>query len=214
MSELLLFTVILLIFSIILHEIAHGYAAFALGDPTAKNAGRLTLNPLPHIDLVGSVLIPAFLVLTSAGFLFGWAKPVPYNPLNLRNQRFGEGLVAIAGPAMNIAIAIIFSLVIRFGSALPDTFIALAALVVLINLFLGLFNLIPIPPLDGYTVLRSVLPYKFALMFRNFERKVQSFGILSLFLFIFLFISVLSGPFFALVQQIFILFTGTTIGAF
>ncbi|MBL1434192.1 site-2 protease family protein [Candidatus Wolfebacteria bacterium] len=214
MSELLLFTVVLLIISIILHEIAHGYAAYALGDPTAKNAGRLTLNPLPHIDIVGSVLIPAFLVLTSAGFLFGWAKPVPYNPLNLKNQRFGEGLVSIAGPAMNIGIAIIFSLVIRFGSGLPETFISLAALVVLINLFLGLFNLIPIPPLDGYTVLRSILPYRFAVSFRNFERKVQSLGILSLFLFIFVFISILSNPFFALVQQIFTLFTGTSLGSF
>jgi Zn-dependent protease len=214
MSVLILFTVVLLIISIILHEVSHGYAAYALGDPTAKNAGRLTLNPLPHIDLVGSVLIPAFLVLTSAGFLFGWAKPVPYNPLNLKNQRFGEGLVALAGPATNIAIALIFSLVIRFGSALPETFISLAAIVVLINLFLGLFNLIPLPPLDGYTVLRSLLPYKFALMFQNFERKVQSLGILSMFLFIFLFISVLSGPFFAFVQTIFTIFTGTTLGAF
>jgi len=214
MSALLLFTVVLLIVSIILHEVSHGYAAYALGDPTAKNAGRLTLNPLPHIDLVGSVLIPAFLVLTSAGFLFGWAKPVPYNPLNLKNQRFGEGLVALAGSATNIAIALIFSLVIRFGSALPETFVSLAAIVVLINLFLGLFNLIPIPPLDGYTVLRSLLPYKFALMFRDFERKVQSLGILSMFLFIFLFISVLSGPFFAFVQTIFIIFTGTGVGSF
>ena len=214
MSALILFTVVLLIVSIILHEVSHGFAAYALGDPTAKNAGRLTLNPLPHIDLVGSVLIPAFLVLTSAGFLFGWAKPVPYNPLNLKNQRFGEGLVAIAGPAMNIFIALVFSLVIRFGSTLPETFISLAAIVVLINLFLGLFNLIPIPPLDGYTVLRSILPYKFSLPFQNFERKVQSLGILSLFLFIFLFISVLSGPFFAFVQIIFSIFTGTTLGSF
>lgn len=214
MSELLLFTVILLIFSIILHEIAHGYAAYALGDPTAKNAGRLTLNPLPHIDLMGSIIIPAFLVITSAGFLFGWAKPVPYNPLNLKNQRFGEALVAAAGPAVNIFIALIFSLVIRFGGGLPDTFIALSALVVLINLFLALFNLIPIPPLDGYTVLRSLLPYRFAMTFRNFERKVQSLGIISLFIFIFLFITVLSGPFFSLVQSIFVLFTGTPLGLF
>tara|TARA_B100000508_G_scaffold60333_1_gene47398 strand:- start:415551 stop:416195 length:645 start_codon:yes stop_codon:yes gene_type:complete len=214
MSELILFTVILLIVSIILHEVAHGYAAYALGDPTAKNAGRLTLNPLPHIDFVGSVLIPAFLVITSAGFLFGWAKPVPYNPLNLRNQRFGEAIVAIAGPATNIFIALIFSLVIRFGAGLPDTFIALSALVVLINLFLGLFNLIPLPPLDGYTVLRSLLPYRFAMGFQNFERKIQSLGIISLFLFIFIFITVLSGPFFAIVQSIFTLFTGAPLGVF
>ncbi|XKT75245.1 MAG: site-2 protease family protein [Patescibacteria group bacterium UBA2103] len=214
MSEVFLFTVLILIISIILHEVSHGYAANALGDPTAKLAGRLTLNPIPHIDLVGSVLIPAFLVLTSAGFLFGWAKPVPYNPLNLKNQRFGEGIVAFAGPAVNLLIALIFGLIIRFGEGLPDTFLALSALVVLVNLFLGLFNLIPIPPLDGYTVLRTLLPYKFALMFRNFEQKVQSFGIISLFLFIFLFISVLSGPFFALVQYVFTLIVGAPLSLF
>lgn len=214
MSEILIFTVLILIISIILHEVSHGYAAYALGDPTAKLAGRLTLNPIPHIDLVGSVLIPAFLVLTSAGFLFGWAKPVPYNPLNLKNQRFGEGIVAFAGPGINIAIALIFGLIIRFGEGLPDTFISLAALVVLVNLFLALFNLIPIPPLDGYTVLRTLLPYKFALAFRNFEQKVQSLGIISLFLFIFIFISVLSGPFFALVQYFFTLITGAPLSLF
>jgi Zn-dependent protease len=214
MSELLIFTVLLLIVSIILHEVAHGYAAYALGDPTAKLAGRLTLNPIPHIDLVGSVIIPAFLVLTSAGFLFGYAKPVPYNPANLKNQRFGEALVAGAGPATNIAIAIIFSLIIRFGGALPDTFIALSALVVLINLFLGVFNLVPVPPLDGYTVLRSILPYKFAVPLQNFERKMQSMGILSLFLFIFIFITFLSTPFFIFVQYLFTLLTGAPLTAF
>ena len=214
MPELLFFTVLLLIISIILHEVAHGYAAYALGDPTAKMAGRLTLNPIPHVDLLGSVIIPAFLVLTSAGFLFGWAKPVPYNPNNLSNQRWGEAIVAFAGPGVNILLALIFSLIIRFGDALPETFIALSALVVLVNLFLALFNLIPIPPLDGYTVLRSLLPYRFALPLRSFEERVQSLGILSLFIFIFIFILVLSGPFFLLIQSIFTLFTGAPLGSF
>lgn len=214
MTEIAIFTILLLIISIILHEVAHGYAAYALGDPTAKLAGRLTLNPIPHIDLVGSVLIPAFLVLTSAGFLFGYAKPVPYNPLNLKNQRFGEGLVAVAGPATNIFIALIFTLVIRFGEGLPETFIALSALVVFINLFLGMLNLIPIPPLDGYTVLRSILPYRFAVPLQNFERKLQSLGILSFFIFIFIFIAFLAKPFFLFVQYLFMLLTGAQLGAF
>lgn len=214
MSELFIFTVLLLIISIILHEVAHGYAAYALGDPTAKLAGRLTLNPIPHIDLFGSVLIPALLVLTSAGFLFGYAKPVPYNPANLKNQRYGEAIVAGAGPATNIAIALIFSLIIRFGAGLPDAFLALSALVVLINLFLAIFNLIPIPPLDGYTVLRSLLPYRFAVRFQDFERKMQSMGILSLFLFIFIFITFLSTPFFIFVQYLFTLLTGAPLSVF
>ncbi len=102
-------TIVVLIFSVILHEVAHGYAANALGDPTARLAGRLTLNPIPHIDIVGSVLIPAFLVFTHAGILFGWAKPVPYNPFNLKHRRWGETLVAFAGPGTNLFIAVVFA---------------------------------------------------------------------------------------------------------
>lgn len=214
MTELAIVTIAILIISIILHEVSHGYMAYALGDPTAKLAGRLTLNPIPHIDLIGSVIIPAFLVITSAGFLFGWAKPVPYNPLNLKNQRYGEALVAVAGSATNILLAVLFALIIRFGAGLPDTFITLAAVVVLINLFLGLFNLIPIPPLDGYTLLRSVLPYKFSVPLQNLERRVQSLGILSLFVFIFLFIFLFSKPFFALVSYLFVVLVGPGISLF
>ena len=106
------FSLAVLVLSIIVHEVAHGYAANALGDPTAKLAGRLTLNPLPHVDLVGSVLIPAFLVLTQSSLLFGWAKPVPYNPNNLNKsafaRRWGEFTVSIAGVATNLAIAVLF----------------------------------------------------------------------------------------------------------
>lgn len=209
MTEVYIITIAILIISIILHEVSHGYAAQALGDPTAKLAGRLTLNPLPHIDFVGSILIPALLVITNAQFLFGWAKPVPYNPANLKNQRFGEAFVAAAGSCTNLLLAGIFALFIRFGEGLPETFISLAALVVFINLFLGLFNLIPFPPLDGYTVLRGLLPYRFALPLKRFEEKIQSLGILSLFLFIFLFISILATPFFLFVSFMF----GVLVGA-
>ena len=106
-----------LILSIIVHELAHGYAADSLGDPTARHAGRLTLNPLPHIDILGSLLLPALLIFTHSPLLFGWAKPVPYNPYNLRNRRFGEAFVAIAGSATNIALAILFGLLVRYGAA-------------------------------------------------------------------------------------------------
>lgn len=104
--ELQIFYFIVLIFSIIIHEVAHGYAAYMLGDATAKLQGRLTLNPAPHIDPIGSLLVPLICVLSPGGFLFGWAKPVPYNPYNLRNQRWGESLVAVAGVATNLFLAL------------------------------------------------------------------------------------------------------------
>src|SRR6187551_394274 len=113
--ETTIFTVIVLIISVILHEVAHGWAANALGDPTARLQGRLSLNPLRHIDPVGSILIPAVLVLTNSSFLFGWAKPVPYNPYNLKNQRWGEAIVGIAGVATNLLLAVLFAFIARYG---------------------------------------------------------------------------------------------------
>lgn len=200
---------IILIFSIIVHEVAHGYAANALGDPTARLSGRLTLNPLPHIDPMGSIIIPAFLVLTGSSLLFGWAKPVPYNPHNLKNKRWGEMVVAGAGAATNLLLAIIFGLIIHFGSSsLPVPALTLAASITLINLFLGLFNLIPFPPLDGFTVLRSALPWHLAMRFDRFERYIRSVGILSLIAFLLLFSLILTGPFFLLVSKVFTLLTG------
>jgi Zn-dependent protease len=198
----ILFTILVLILSIIVHEVAHGYAANALGDPTAKLAGRLTLNPVPHVDPIGSILIPGLLVATNAGMLFGWAKPVPYNPHNLRNARWGEAIVGIAGVATNLFIALVFALVARYAfSAGMDAFGAIAATIVLVNLFLGLFNLIPFPPLDGFTVLRGLLPLRYSISLQQFEARVGGFTGLLIFLIVFSY--VFSGPFFSFVQTVF-----------
>ncbi len=201
---------VILILSIIAHEVAHGYAADSLGDPTARLAGRLTLNPLPHIDPVGSVIIPALLVFTGSTIFFGWAKPVPYNPYNLKNHRWGEALVAVAGSTTNILLAIIFGIIVRFGSAfgLDATTLSLAATITFVNLFLGLFNLIPFPPLDGFTALRAALPWNISSGLRHFEQKVRTMGVLSLFLFLFVFSFIFVQPFLMLVTWIFSLLTG------
>lgn len=204
-----IFTIIVLIFSIIIHEVAHGYAAYALGDPTAKLSGRLTLNPAPHIDPIGSVLIPGVLVLTGAGFLFGWAKPVPYNPYNLKNQRWGEAIVGAAGVLTNLAIAVVFAIIARIAFGMGEAgFAELASLVVFVNLFLGLFNLLPIPPLDGYTVLRGLLPPKHSLAFRDFEEKIMRGGIFTLIIILFVFVQFLSAPFYNFVRSIFEVLVG------
>lgn len=204
-----IFIIAILIFSVIVHEVAHGYAANALGDTTARLAGRLTLNPLPHIDLFGSVLIPAFLVFTHAGILFGWAKPVPYNPYNLKNQRWGEAFVAIAGPGTNLLIAVLFAIGIRIGgNFLTPAAVALAGYIVLINLFLGLFNLIPIPPFDGYTVLSRALPYRHAAVMQNFEQRIRSWGPLGLIVVLFIVVYFLAAPFSQLVFLLFHLLVG------
>lgn len=199
-----------LILSVIAHEVAHGYAANSLGDPTARLAGRLTLNPLPHIDLMGSIILPALLVFTHSPILFGWAKPVPYNPYNLKNRRWGETLVAVAGSATNILLAIIFGLIVRFGSAagFDATALSLAATIAFINLFLGLLNLIPFPPLDGFTVLRSALPWHLSSGLSRLENRVRTAGVLSLILFLIVFSYVFAEPFFNLVLWLFKLIAG------
>ena len=147
-----------LIISIVLHEVAHGYAAFLLGDLTAKHAGRLTLNPVSHIDLLGTIIVPATLILFSFGIVFGWAKPVPYNPYNLRH-RYGEALVAGAGPAVNIILAVIFGILYRVGVDLfPEALLSVLSVAVFVNLFLAFLNLIPLPPLDGSKIVFNLLP--------------------------------------------------------
>lgn len=207
--EATIFTVLVLILSVVIHEVAHGWAANALGDPTARLQGRLSLNPIRHIDPIGSVLIPAILVLTNSSFLFGWAKPVPYNPYNLKNQRWGEAIVGGAGVATNLLIAVLFAFIARaaFGAGMVE-FATLASLVTLVNLSLGLFNLIPIPPLDGYTVLRGLLPYRASLSLRRIEERVEAGGILSLILILFLFSYFFAAPFGALIRAAFAFLIG------
>ena len=154
------FSIAVLIMSVVIHEVSHGYAADSLGDPTARLAGRLTLNPLKHLDPFGSVLLPALTYLFG-GFIFGWAKPVPYNPYNLKNQRWGPAVVAGAGPLANILIALIFGLAVRFfGNFLAAGFVQIALAIIFINLILAIFNLVPIPPLDGSKILFAALPYR------------------------------------------------------
>ncbi len=154
----IIFWVLVLGFSVILHEVAHGYMANYLGDPTARLQGRLTLNPLKHIDPFGTIIFPFILALTQSPILFGWAKPVPYNPDNIKNLH-GEALVAGAGPATNILLALIFGLSMRFlGGSMSEEMLGAFAIITSINIFLAIFNLVPIPPLDGSKVLSGILP--------------------------------------------------------
>ena len=158
-----IFYIAILIMSVVIHEVSHGFVAEYFGDDTARYAGRLTLNPIVHLDMFGSIILPALLVLTSSPFLFGWAKPVPYNPNNLRDRKWGTVWVAAAGIIANFTLAIIFGLVIRLtaGLDLPPDFYFITSVIVIVNLALGLFNLIPIPPLDGSKILMSLLPPSF-----------------------------------------------------
>ncbi|MFH1392558.1 MAG: site-2 protease family protein, partial [bacterium] len=165
---------VILILSIVIHEYAHGYAAYKLGDPTAKNMGRLTLNPIAHIDIFGSILVPLLMYLTT-GFVFGWAKPVPYNPYFLRNQKYGPALVAVAGPSANLVTALVFGILFRFLALEGFT------LIVLINIILAVFNLVPIPPLDGSKILFAFIPDRYNHIKIVFER----FGFMLLLFFIF-----------------------------
>jgi len=155
------FIFIIVIFSVIIHEVCHGYTAYFFGDQTAKYQGRLTLNPLKHIDIFGSILLPLLLIITNAGIFLGWAKPVPYNPYNLRNRAVAEPIIAFSGPLSNFFLAFIFAMVARimiafnFGS--PE-FLKVIFIIVFTNIILAVFNLIPIPPLDGSRIITAFLP--------------------------------------------------------
>jgi Zn-dependent protease len=164
-----IFEIIVLVFSAIIHEYMHGFVADKLGDPTARQMGRLTLNPIPHIDLFGSIIVPLLMVVGNFGFVFGWAKPVPVNPYNLRDQKYGWAKVAIAGPAGNLILALMFGLFLRFvpvSGSLSDFLV----IIVYINLVLMIFNLVPIPPLDGSRVLAAFLPPKAQAAYFSLER--------------------------------------------
>lgn len=186
----IVFQIGVLIFSVVIHEVSHGYAALALGDRTAQDAGRLTLNPVKHIDPFGSILLPA-ISFYLGGFIFGWAKPVPYNPYNLRNHKWGPAIVGVAGPLSNIALAIIFGLILRFAasnitllsSPFLQNFVSIAATIAFLNVLLAVFNLIPIPPLDGSKVLFSLLPYSW----RWLQIFLEQYGFFVLIIFIMFF---------------------------
>lgn len=178
--EFFALSIVILLFSVIVHEVMHGVVALKFGDHTAQRAGRLTLNPIPHIDLFGTILLPALLIFTGSPILFGWAKPVPVNPLNFSNLRKGELLVSAAGVLSNFGLAIMAALLYHVLDGLPYVFPAvvgsLLRFTVLINLVLGIFNLLPIPPLDGSKVLLSQLPYNLAKSYQ----KIEPYGILIL----------------------------------
>jgi len=169
-----IFYIVILIMSVVIHEVSHGFMAEYFGDDTARNAGRLTLNPLKHLDLFGSILLPAVLVLTQSSFLFGWAKPVPYNPNNLRNRKWGTISVAAAGVLANLFIATLFGIIIRLtsGMTLQPNFYFITSAIVIVNLALAIFNLVPIPPLDGSKILFSFLPesaFSFILAYEQYS---------------------------------------------
>ncbi len=153
------FSLIVLFFSIVIHEIAHGSVAYYLGDPTAKRSGRLTINPLAHIDLFGTIILPLFLFLIGSP-VFGWAKPVPVNPNNFRDRKWGNLKVSIAGPLSNFLVGLIFSLLVRFPF-LPQRMLPFFEIIAIYNFAFAVFNLIPIPPLDGSHVLFSFLSHRF-----------------------------------------------------
>lgn len=190
---------IFIIMGAIIHEYSHGWMANELGDPTAKDLGRLTLNPIVHIDPMGSILLPLFAWFTTGGrFLFAYAKPVPYNPYNLKNQKWGPALVGIAGPASNVIIAALLGMVIRFLPA--SSFLEILSVGVWANVMLAVFNLVPIPPLDGSKILFALLPDSWRGMEQTFER----YGIVLFIFFIFYFASAL----YPLMAFLFGIFTG------
>lgn len=194
----LAFYFFIIIPSAILHEYAHGAAAERLGDPTARRAGRLTLNPAVHVDLWGTILIPFILFVSTGGqYLFAYAKPVPYNPEKLRNKRWGTAAVALAGPTMNFLLAFAFGLVVRL---LPEGSVAsgFLSIIVYANILLGIFNLMPIPPIDGSKVLQALLSP------RRMQQPLEQYGTLLLLIFVFFFFPRLTPIF----QQLFVWFTG------
>jgi Zn-dependent protease len=192
---------VVLFFSVIIHEVAHGYVALLNGDPTAKRYGRLTLNPLPHIDPVGTILVPALLFLSHSSILFGWAKPVPVDPANFRNYRAGELSVSASGPLSNFFLAAVFAQLLPWTGDNPGFFLV-CKYGVIINLYLMLFNLIPIPPLDGSKIVMPLLPYSWQQLYAQLE----PFG------FVLILLLLYSGLWSAIVMPIFRFLMGILVG--
>ena len=200
MEPLQIGLIVALVISVVIHEMAHAYAANWLGDPTARLQGRLSANPLVHLDPLMSVIIPGLLIMSGSPILFGAAKPVPYNPYNFTNQKWGEAIVAAAGPASNIALAVIFAVLIRFSEALSlsGAFIELAFSIIILNIFLAFFNLIPIPPLDGSKILPRLLPFSLAMQYEQFRRYFEYNALIGFLLVIFIFVYFLGDPLYEL----------------
>ncbi len=173
---------IALILAVVIHEFAHGYAAFLLGDPTAKRAHRLTLNPLAHLDIFGSIILPLILVLSNSPILLGWAKPVPFNPRYFRDPQRGIMIVGAAGPLTNFAAALVSAVIFRFIAPLPHLVAVFLFFFCATNLILGIFNLIPIPPLDGSRIVMGILPENLVPAYLRLE----SFGFIIIFALLFL----------------------------
>ena len=197
------------ILAVILHEIAHGYVADKLGDPTARLMGRLSLNPIKHIDILGSVILPLTLVILRSPFIFGWAKPVPIEPYNLRNPKKDLALISLAGPLTNLAFAAVLSIFLRILISIFPNFdvVNLFFYLIQFNVVLAVFNLLPISPLDGSKILTGLLPEKKAYAFNNFMGR---FGMILIFLLIFpsfggsSLLGIITGPIINFLLKIFI----------
>lgn len=205
---ILIFQLAVLLFSVMVHEVSHGVTAYRLGDDTAKLMGRLTLNPLKHLDPIGSFVVPLVLYFASGGtFILGWAKPVPFNPFKLKNPTTGAALIGAAGPLSNFTLALIFGLLIRLLGPLAAAMPAIAAvifffnIIVFINILLGVFNLVPIPPLDGSRLLFAFISDRYM----KFKIFLEQFGFFILLFFLFF------GGFaiiFPIIQAIYLLIVG------
>ncbi|MAZ56255.1 site-2 protease family protein [bacterium] len=205
--------VLILITSVVIHEVAHGYAAYLLGDSTAKLQGRLTLNPLVHLDPMMSVIVPGLLIMSGSPILFGAAKPVPYNPYNFTDQKWGEAKVAIAGPLANIVIALVVGIILHLTPLLnlPASLIEIGVLTITLNIFLAFFNLLPIPPLDGSKVWPMFLPYDWRMKYEEFRLKLERNIFLSFALIILLVFYVLGGPLYSATLALTSLISGVSL---
>lgn len=204
------FEFVVLIFSAVLHEVAHGFEADRLGDDTARRAGRLTLNPLKHMDFFGSFLMPLCLLLATGGsFFFAYAKPVPYDPRNLKDPRMGSLKIALAGPVTNFILAVVFGIAVRIFSyfQVSNLFLELLALVAYMNIMLGVFNCVPIPPLDGSRVLFAVLPQTLTTF--RVAAFLERYGMFIVLIFVFFGFQLIL----PLINFIFMLVTGQSFGA-